>query len=283
VTELAARLGLGDDGRALLVTADDFGLCHAATMGSLEALRAGAATSAGLLVPAPWARFAAARGADRDVGVHLALTAGLPRYRWGPITIAPSLLGGDGGFPATVEDLHDHADPDEVRRECRAQLERAALYGIDPSHLSVHEGALFAHPALFDVLIELAEEARLPLRLPDPSRPDEFEFGYPLHALAAAHGVVGPDTVRTPTTQLFEDPDAWVAALPMGVTELVVRPAVDADELRALAPDADERVADLDFLLGFGALAAAVAAADVAMCSWSALRDVVRDRPLAAR
>ncbi|HEV3283442.1 MAG TPA: hypothetical protein VG010_04500, partial [Solirubrobacteraceae bacterium] len=62
-----------------------------------------------------------------------------------------------------------------------------------------------------------------------------------------------------------------------------VRPAFDSDELRALAPDAEERVADLDFLLGFGALAAAVTAAGVATCSWSALRDVARDRPVAAR
>jgi chitin disaccharide deacetylase len=281
VTELGARLGVGDDGRAVIVTADDFGLCHAATMGVLEALRAGSATSAGLLVPAPWSRDAAARAAGRDVGVHLALTAGLPRYRWGPITIAPSLLGGDGGFPGSVEDLHDHADPDEVRRECRAQLERAALFGIDPTHLSVHDGALFAQPALFDVLIELADEARLPLRLPDPSRPGDF--GYPLHALAAEHGVVGPDAVRTPTSLLFEDPAAWAEGLPHGVTELVVRPALDSDELRALAPDAEDRIADLDFLLGFGALDGALRAAGVAPRSWTALRHVARDRPVAAR
>ena len=276
MTELASRLGLGGDGRAVLITADDFGLCHASTEGTLEALGASAATSAGLIVPAPWSRYAATRAEGRDVGVHLALTAGLPRYRWGPVTIAPSLLGGDGGFPATVIDLHDHADPDEVRRECRAQLERAVLFGVDPTHLSVHDGALFAEPALFDVLIELAEECALPLRLPDPSRIGGF--GFPLHALAAEHGVLGPDAVRTSSPALFADPSAWVAELPRGVTELVVRPALDTDELRALAPDADERIADLDGLLAFGALEAALLAAGVASLSWSALRDVARGR-----
>lgn len=280
MTALTARLGLGDGERAVLITADDFGLCHAATMGVLEALRAGAVTSAGLLVPAPWARDAAARAAEVDVGVHLALTAGLPRYRWGPVTIAPSLLGGDGGFPATVEDLHDHADPDEVRRECLSQLERAALFGIDPTHLSVHDGALFAAPALFDVLIELAEDQRLPLRLPDPSQCRGY--GYPLRDLAAQHGVVGPDWVRSSTPALFEDPSAWVASLDEGVTELVVRPSIDSDELRALAPDADERVADLDGLLAFGALGAALLAAGVRTLSWSELRDVARGEPVGA-
>ena len=33
MTELADRLGLAAGGRALLITADDFGLCHASTMG----------------------------------------------------------------------------------------------------------------------------------------------------------------------------------------------------------------------------------------------------------
>ena len=38
-------------------------------------------------------------------------------YRWGPITQAPSLLSGDGGFPRSIDDLWEHADPEEVRRE----------------------------------------------------------------------------------------------------------------------------------------------------------------------
>jgi chitin disaccharide deacetylase len=281
MTELGDRLGLHASGRALLITADDLGLCHAATLGVVEALRAGAATSAGLLVPAPWARDAVARVADRDVGVHLALTVGLPRYRWGPVTSAPSLLGGDGGFPATVADLHDHADPDEVRRECRAQLERAVLWGIDATHLSVHDDALFAAPALFDVVVELAEEQRLPLRLPDRAR--ARDFGFPLYDLAAEHGVVGPDAVRTSSPALFADPAAWVATLPEGVTELVVRPAIDTDELRALAPDAAERVADLDGLLAYGSLDAALLAAGVRTLSWSQLRDVARGDRVTAR
>ena len=274
MTELVARLGLPEGSRALLVTADDFGLCHAATEGVLDALAAKAATSAGLLVPAPWAREAAARSAGRDVGVHLALTAELPRYRWGPVTFAPSLLGGDGGFPATVADLHDHADPDEVRRECRAQLERAIQLGVDPTHLSVHGGALFAAPALFDVVVELAAETRLPLRLPDPA--DATGYGFPLHALADEHGIVRPDSVRWSSRGALLSPEAFVANLPEGVTELVTRPALDTDELRALAPDAEARIADLDGLLGYDRLTSALDDAGVAVLGWAALRDLAR-------
>lgn len=271
MTALARALGLPETSRALLVTADDLGLCHASTEGVLRCLEAGAATSAGLLVPAPWSREAAERASGLDVGVHLSLTAALPRYRWGPVTFAPSLLGGDGGFPKTVADLHDHADPDEVRRECRAQLERAVLLGLDPTHLSVQDSALFGAPALFDVLAELAEEAGLPLRLPDRTGPS---LGYPLHKLADDRALVRPDAVRWSSGDLG-DPDAFVASLLPGVTELVVRPAVDTAELRALAPDAEERVADLAALEG-GRLEAALLAAGVVTLGWSALRATVR-------
>ena len=86
-------------------------------------------------------------------------------YRWGPITHAPSLLDGDGGFPRTVEDVWDHADLDEVRRECRAQIERAILWGFDVSHLDAHMGTMQIKSEFFDVYLDLAVEFRLPLRL----------------------------------------------------------------------------------------------------------------------
>jgi predicted glycoside hydrolase/deacetylase ChbG (UPF0249 family) len=280
MSELVARLGLDPGARAVVVTADDLGLCFASTEGTLEALRAGMATSAGLLVAAPWAREAAARAAGFDVGVQLALTAELPRYRWGPITFAPTLLGGDGGFPATVQDLHDHADPDEVRRECRAQLERAVLYGVTPTHLSVRDGALFGAPALFDVLLELATESRLPLRLPD--RESASRFGFPLHELARDAGVVHTDEVTT-SSEALGDPERFAATLAPGVTELVVRPSLDSDELRALAPDAQRRVDDLDQLVGFGRLRDALSHAGVTTLAWGELQALVASSPIPER
>jgi len=74
--------------------------------------------------------------------VHLTLKSEWETYRWGPITHSPSLLDGDGGFPRTVEDTWDHGDLEEVRKECRAQVERAILWGFDVSHLDSHMGTL---------------------------------------------------------------------------------------------------------------------------------------------
>ena len=115
------------------------------------------------MVPCPWARDAAAMYRGEDVGVHLTLNSEWDTYRWGPITHSPSLLDGDGGFPRTVEDVWDHADLDEVRKECRAQLERAIYWGFDVSHIDSHMGTMQLRPEFFDIYLELAVDFRLPV------------------------------------------------------------------------------------------------------------------------
>ena len=125
MTSLAELLGYDAGDRLLVVCCDDLGFSYSANAGVYQSLREGIATSASLMVPAPWARGAAAQYRGEDVGAHLTLNAEHDLYRWGPITLSPSLLDGDGGFPRTVEDIWEHADLDEVRREWRAQVERA--------------------------------------------------------------------------------------------------------------------------------------------------------------
>src|SRR5215218_11509567 len=163
--DLVERLGYPPESKLLIVSCDDLGSSHAANLGVYEALRQGWATTAGLMMPGPWAREAAARYRGEDIGVHLTLNAEWDLYRWGPITHAPSLLDGDGGFPRTIQEVWDHADLDETRRELRTQVERAILWGFDVSHLDSHLGTLQQRPEFFDVYLELAVDFRLPLRL----------------------------------------------------------------------------------------------------------------------
>ena len=181
VPPLAERLGYAEDAKLLILNCDDLGFCHAANVGVYQALRDGLATSASLMVPCPWSRGAAAAYRGDDVGVHLTVNAEFDLYRWGPITHAPSLLDGDGGFPRTVEDVWDHADLDEVRRECRAQIERAILWGFDVSHLDAHMGTMQIKSEFFDAYLDLAVEFKLPLRLSgaDTESLIGFPFRYP--------------------------------------------------------------------------------------------------------
>ena len=233
---LAQRLGYGADAKLVIINADDLGSCHSANVGVFECLATGTVTSATLMVPCPWAREASSRYRGEDIGVHLTVNAEYELYRWGPITYAPSLLGGDGGFPRTVEDVWDHADLDEVRRECRAQIERAILWGFDVSHLDAHMGTLQLRPEFFDVYLGLALEFGLPLRMVSAAM--ERYVGFPARAVAAEEGAVFTDHFRlvpgVGSRQIFERD---LATLRPGVTELFLHPAVDSAELRSLATD----------------------------------------------
>ena len=275
MTSLAEALSYRPGTHLLVVACDDLGLSHAANVGVYDALRSGMATTAGLMVPCPWAREAASRYRGEDVGVHLTLNAEFDLYRWGPITQAPSLLDGDGGFPRTLDDLWDHADVDEVRRECRAQIERAILWGFDVSHLSSHLGALEYRPEFFDVALELASEFRLPLRLSSISA--ERSVGFPFRQLAAEEGVCSPDhLVRSHVRSGRVALDRLLAEIAPGVTEVVLRPAKDTGELRALAPDWPLRVDDYDVVTAGHSLKALAGRAGVTLIGYRALRDLQR-------
>jgi predicted glycoside hydrolase/deacetylase ChbG (UPF0249 family) len=276
VSALSEALGYPPGARVLIVTCDELGVTHAHNTGVYRSLRDGLGTTAGLVVPGPWAREAAARYRGEDVGVHLTLNAEYDLLRWGPFTHCPSLLDGDGGFPRTIEDLWDHGDTEEVRRECRAQIDRAVYWGFDVSHLSAHLGALELRPEFFDVALDLAAEYRLPLRLPPASA--ERTVGFPFRKLAAEEGVLTPDDViRAPRTVSARAVlDELLADLAPGVTEVVLRPAADSADLRSVAPDWPARVEDAD-LVGHGDSLRRIAGRDgVVLTGYRALRELQR-------
>ena len=269
----ADRLGFDAATPLVIVTADGLGFSYASNIGVRRALDHGAATSAGLMVPAPWARAASAAHRGQDVGVSLTLNAEHDLYRWGPITHAPSLLDGEGGFPRTPADLWDHADVDEVRRECRAQLERAIWWGFDVSHLSSHLDAAVLRPEFFDVVLELALDYRLPLRL--PSEEVQGDAGFPFRQLALDEGVTVPDRVIVLRGAAAPDLLDLAAHLEPGVTEIVLRPAIDTDELRAQTTDFAERIAHLEGLCS-AAFADALGARGAQRIAWRDLRGIQR-------
>lgn len=245
---LNEHLGFEADQRLLILSADFLGSTHAATVGGIAALRANATTST-LMMPGPWARYAADQLAAEpgfDVGIHLTLIAELTAYRWGPLTHAPSLLDGDGAFPQTLDDLWNHADIDEVRRECRAQLERAISWGLEPTHLTSHLLTLQQRPEFFDVLVELAVEANLPVRL--ESSFAEEAAGFPFRELAGAEGLFLPDFFQLVRGGSRRHLDHVLADLPPGVTEVAFAPALAAEEIQAVDPQAAGRFDDLAVL-----------------------------------
>lgn len=276
MSTLAEELGHPADTRLVIINCDDLGSSHAANLGSYGALRDGLATSATLMVPCPWAREAAAQYRGEDIGVHLTLNAEYERYRWGPITYGPSLLDGDGGFPRTIEDVWDHADLDEVRRECRAQVERAILWGFDVSHLDSHMGTLQLRPEFFDIYLELAVEFGLPLRLSGHST--ERPIGFPFRSLAAEEGVVFPDHFVYTQVGSRRTIERALTDLRPGVTEFYVHPAVDTPELRAIDAGWPSRVDDHHLVCHDSGFRGLVERSGAILIGYRELRELQRNR-----
>ena len=237
MSDLATRLGLTGTVRAAIISCDELGFCQAANTAIYESLRNGGASSASLMVPAPWSRDAAASYRGEDIGIHLTLNSELDVYRYGPITHAPSLVDGEGGFPRTIGDVWEHADLDEVRREWRAQIERAVLWGFRVSHLNAHLGGVELKPEFFDVYLDLAEEYRLAARL--PAADEERLVGFPFRSLAAERDIAAPDRVLSARGS---DLRTLFGELGSGVSEIHFHPAKDSEELRAADPSWQSRV-----------------------------------------
>jgi predicted glycoside hydrolase/deacetylase ChbG (UPF0249 family) len=274
-TTLAERLGYSPDDRLVILSCDDLGSCHGANVGVFRALRDGVATCASLMVPAPWAGHAAKLALPNDdIGVHLTLNAEHECYRWGPITHAPSLQSGEGGFPRTLEDLWEHADPTEVLRELRAQVKRALAWGVDVTHLAPHLTAITLRPEFFDVYLELAVEFALPIRL--PSTVTAEQTGFPFRRLAADEGIVFPDHFDHDWRAGSADRVyAALDSLAPGVTEIHVQPAIDTPEVRALGDATQGWIDDLE-LITSNDLRNRLDASGATLIGYRALRDALR-------
>ncbi len=236
---LAERLGYPADAKLLIIHADDLGVAHSVNRASSAALDQRAISSASVMVPCPWltevAGYAKAHP-DADLGLHLTLTSEWKAYRWGPVASkdrVPSLLDPDGFLWADDRLAAEHAKPDDVEHEIRAQIARAIAAGIRPTHLDSHMGTLFRTPALFAVYVKTAREYGLPfLALRIPGAPPEM-LGMLLDG-----DIVLDALVSAPERLAADQWKAWYAntlrALKPGLSELIVHLGYDDAELEAI-------------------------------------------------
>ena len=271
---LAERLGYAPDDRLLIVNCDDLGSSASANRAIAQVLHVGAATSATLMVPCPWALDGVAKGAAGGIGVHLTLTCEYPAYRWRSLTGGASLHDDQGYMPATAQAVWEKADLADVRAECRAQIAQAYAWGVDVTHLDAHMGTMQLEPRYHAIFLELAAEYRLPVRM--FGAPTEAMFGVPARAQAAAAGRLHPDHMidlwKRPRGMLAER----LANLRPGVTELFLHPVEDGPELRGYDPaEADIRVGDYACLLD-ASFAGMIEAAGAKLISFAPLRDLQR-------
>lgn len=237
MSALVERLGHGPDAKLLIVNCDDLGSSASANRATAQAMADGLATSATLMVPCPWALDAVKRAVPGGVGVHLTLTCEYPGYRWRSLTGAASLHDDEGFMPATAQAVWDKADLDDVRAECRAQIDQAYAWGVDVTHLDAHMGTMQLEQRYAALFLELAADYRLPVRMIGASV--EQRLGLSSRAPAAEMGLVFPDKLLTtwakPAKPTFA---AILEGLKPGVTEIYLHPVEDGPELRGYDPHA---------------------------------------------
>ena len=126
--------------KRLLVTSDDFGMCHAVNRGIARAMTEGIVRSTNLMAPCPWFLEAVelCKTHSLPAGVHLCITSEWHCLKWGPLTSAPSLRTTDGYFPSNQEDHAGRATDQDIRVEFEAQIARVRSFGIEPTHLDTH-------------------------------------------------------------------------------------------------------------------------------------------------
>ncbi len=168
----AQRLGWQKSDRVLILHMDDAGMSYDSDMGIERVLENGAAKSLSIMMPTPWVPHMVhylKTHPQTDAGLHLTLTSEWTDYRWGPVAgvlAVPGLVDSEGGLWRSVDEVVQHAKPEEVEREMRAQIDRAERMGLHPTHLDTHMGTVFASPAFLEKYVQLGIEKKIPVMMP---------------------------------------------------------------------------------------------------------------------
>src|SRR5215470_3888864 len=236
---LADRLGYPPGTKLVIIHADDLGETHAVNAAAIKSLETGSINSASMMVPCPWfpeiADYAKSHP-GADFGLHLTLTSERVYYRWGPAAPAdkvPSLLDKNGYFHHDWEQ-NQHVNAKEVEIELRAQIERALAMGVRPTHLDSHQYRLIMYGKdLFEALLRVAHAYKLPVfvtrdwfadhpYLQESLRPDDLVLDHTV--------TIGPEVPPEKWTEFYI---SALKNLKPGVTEFVIHPGFDDEELRA--------------------------------------------------
>jgi predicted glycoside hydrolase/deacetylase ChbG (UPF0249 family) len=269
MNEALKRLGFGEKDRVTIIHADDVGMCQATLTAIADVMEFGVVSSAAVMVPCPWfpevAAFCRAHP-EVDMGVHLTVNSEWESYRWGPIStrdVGTGMIDEQGYFHQWQPATWEKADPAAVGVEMRAQVARAISAGIVPTHVDSHMGTV-ARPPFTRAYVDVALENRVPLLFVEGERnlvewagitQEQMDEGLAIGRELAEKGVPLFDAIDWLP---LDDPvdNVGVAKkiideMKPGLTVLLLHPAVDTPELRAIAPDWPSRVANYEAMLSW--------------------------------
>jgi predicted glycoside hydrolase/deacetylase ChbG (UPF0249 family) len=239
---LQERLGYPADAKLLIVHADDLAMAHSVNTATIKAFESGLVNSGSIMIPCPWLPEIAAYAQshpEADLGLHLTLTSEWRFYRWGPVLSkdrVSSLLDNNGYLYPTETEAASHVKATEVEAEIRAQIDRARAFGIKPTHLDSHMGTLYQNRTLFEVLLRVGRDNRLPVLLPkDMLASTDMSSVLNKNDIVIDRMItIGPSVPADGWSKFYSDA---IKSLQPGVTELIVHIAYDDEEMRGATAD----------------------------------------------
>ena len=255
------KLGYKLDDKLLIIHADDLGVSHSENLGSFEAMDNGVVNSASIMMPCAWVSEVAnyyQSNPDADFGLHLTLTNEWDHLRWS--SVAPtdkvgSLLNDQGYMYPDCLEFGKYAIVEQVEIELRAQIDKAYALGLRPTHLDAHMGCLiFSSAEVFEVFLKLGREYKIPCMVSRfflKAASDEFLTKVTSEDVILERTfTAGPQDYENGMAEYYDEL-LQNKVLP-GVQILLIHPAVDNEELRAMTVGdeywgASWRQQDLDY------------------------------------
>jgi hopanoid biosynthesis associated protein HpnK len=222
--------------RALIITADDFGLHQSVNEAIEQAHRDGVLKATSLMVGAPCVADAVARAQRLPglrVGLHLVLADGSSSL---PAARIPDLVDASGRFKGSMfgAAVRIFFLP-RVRRQLALEIRAQFEAGLALDHVNTHKH-FHLHPTILGQILEIGREFELAaMRLPREAHPQWFLRPWlglvrrRLSRAAIRHNdyVVGiRESGRFDEATLLEA----LAHLPAGVGEIYLHPALDSGE-----------------------------------------------------
>jgi predicted glycoside hydrolase/deacetylase ChbG (UPF0249 family) len=259
----------------LIINADDLGSFYGANMATFELLERGCITSSTVMMPCMWSRHACHWAKDHPeyaIGVHLTTTAEWGKCKWGPVGHeGTASLRDEEGYLWHDSDLfEEHADIDEAKNECLAQLALARKLGLNPSHWDNHMGSLYgiatSRMELLEMILGLPGEVGLPFRFPlagvaGQEQNKTLDIAIPqalletmftnIRAFAGERGIICPDYLvphdynddnKRDYGQFRDYMFEFVRQFPHGVTETYIHPSTESGEVLAASGTGIRRV-----------------------------------------
>lgn len=253
--------------RFLIISADDFGMCHSVNLAIFRLLEERAISSTTIMPPCPWVKEAGEfckLHPEFDVGIHLTFTSEWKNYKWGPVTRnkpVDSLIDKEGYFFETSEEFERNAKIEDVEEEIRNQINLAFKLGVKPTHLDNHMGSLygFSGKTFIPLVFQFCKEYNLPFRLPKKLPPemlpqlnqDLIDLHIKMLDMAREMEIPLIDYLIPYPYDLPECPDyhsfkkmiiSLIKKLRPGVSEIIIHPSIESEEIKAINPTWEKRV-----------------------------------------